>query len=194
LRFRFENRRLEKIIVHPPFPVQRIHISDYHISCLKSDLVDSCAGAPKLYPQPTGAAEAKALIGNRKQLVVIHPGSGSAKKNWPTDSFETLASFLTDRSFSVVWVLGPADFGIVPGNAPGTMLRNASLSALVHVCSSSSLYVGNDSGISHLAAATMLLLLQQEELRVFRVIRWVSRYVVIHAWQPYLCHKCSMPV
>jgi ADP-heptose:LPS heptosyltransferase len=131
-----------------------MHICDYHLSCLKSDLVNSGAEAPKLYSQPTGAAEARALIDNRKQLAVIHPGSGSAVKNWPIDRFATLARLLTDRSFGVVWVLGPAETGIVPENASGTILCNASLSTLVDVCSSSTLYVGNDSGISHLAAAT----------------------------------------
>jgi ADP-heptose:LPS heptosyltransferase len=153
LRFRFEDRRLEKILVHPPFPTQRMHICDYHLSCLK-DLVRPRSENPRLFPQQTGAAESKALIGNHRKIAVIHPGSGSAKKNWPRDCFETLARLLADRLFDVVWVTGPTEHGIVPESVRRTAICDTSLSTLVHVCSSSMLYVGNDSGISHLAAAT----------------------------------------
>jgi hypothetical protein len=84
--------------------------------------------------------------------VIIHPGSGSRKKNWPSESFRSLTQALDERGRSVWWCIGPAeeDFRI-PEN--GHILRAESLEALARHLSGAHLYVGNDSGISHLAAA-----------------------------------------
>jgi len=74
---------------------------------------------------------------------VIHPFSGSARKNWPLDRFRALASRLP---VPVAWCAGPEEdlAGAVRfGNLYdlGCWLRQARF------------YVGNDSGITHLAAA-----------------------------------------
>jgi ADP-heptose:LPS heptosyltransferase len=57
----------------------------------------------------------------------------------------------------VVWVIGEAEFDMPEraGDLPGSLiLRSLPLPILVHVLSGSSAYIGNDSGISHLAGAT----------------------------------------
>lgn len=84
--------------------------------------------------------------------VVIHPGSGSPTKNWPFDRFTRLAESLEARGRTVAWCLGPAEEGFrLPPEA--RVVRKESLVDLARTLAACSLYIGNDSGITHLAAA-----------------------------------------
>jgi ADP-heptose:LPS heptosyltransferase len=85
--------------------------------------------------------------------VLIHPGSGSPLKNWPADRFRALVDRLVARSWSVKIIVGPADgtaaktlHGAAPGVHPPTLLD---LTSALERCA---LYVGNDSGVTHLSA------------------------------------------
>ncbi len=82
---------------------------------------------------------------------IIHPGSGSARKNWPVERFAEVADYLQHRGRTVRWCLGPAEeaFQLPDGAVP---LRLASPVALAHCLAAAEGYVGNDSGVSHLAA------------------------------------------
>jgi ADP-heptose:LPS heptosyltransferase len=82
----------------------------------------------------------------REDFAVIHPFSGSAKKNWPLEKFRVLAHGL-EQSMPVHWCAGPDDPPL-----PGAMhLEN--LHDLACWLARARLYIGNDSGITHLAAA-----------------------------------------
>jgi ADP-heptose:LPS heptosyltransferase len=70
----------------------------------------------------------------REDFVIVHPYSSSAKKTWPLENFEAVAA----RLRRVKWC--------VPG-------RIDDLYELACWISKARLYIGNDSGISHLAAA-----------------------------------------
>jgi heptosyltransferase III len=70
----------------------------------------------------------------REEFTIIHPYSSSLKKNWPLENFQAVASQLKN----VEWC------------EPG---RIDDLYELACWISTASLYIGNDSGISHLAAA-----------------------------------------
>jgi hypothetical protein len=76
-------------------------------------------------------------------FAVIHPFSGNAAKNWPLQHFRELASALP---LPVEWCAGPEE------PLDGAR-RFPSLDLLANWLSTASLYIGNDSGISHLAAA-----------------------------------------
>ena len=86
---------------------------------------------------------------DRRPTVVIQPFSGSARKNWPLSSFEELARALT---VPVEWCIGPEE------QFPNA-LKFDDLAALAKWISGSRLYIGNDSGITHLAAAVGVPLL-----------------------------------
>lgn len=77
---------------------------------------------------------------------VIHPYSGSAHKNWPLDRFLALAARL---STPVVFTAGPEEE--LPASVP--QQRFDDVWALAQWLGNAALYVGNDSGPSHLAAA-----------------------------------------
>jgi heptosyltransferase-3 len=95
-------------------------------------------------------------FGNR---ILIHPGSGSPRKNWPRENWCRLIDQL---GLPVSLILGEAErsngeeaftsakrLGVKPLH-----LVNAPLEELVDALSHCRLFVGHDSGISHLAAAS----------------------------------------
>lgn len=77
---------------------------------------------------------------------VIHPFSGSPRKNWPLEKFRELARQL-EAETPVYWCAGPAD----PPLEGAVRIDN--LYELARWLAGARLYVGNDSGITHLAAA-----------------------------------------
>ena len=79
----------------------------------------------------------------RGDFVVIHPFSGSARKNWPLERFRAVAARLR---VPVQWCAGPEE--ALEGAA-----RFESLYELACWLARARVYLGNDSGISHLAAA-----------------------------------------
>ncbi|HPJ98672.1 MAG TPA: glycosyltransferase family 9 protein [Candidatus Hydrogenedentes bacterium] len=84
--------------------------------------------------------------------VVIHPGSGGKAKNWPFERFLRLSEALRARGREAHWCVGPAEEGIsLPKDAK--VVCEASLAALARRLAAARDYVGNDSGITHLAAA-----------------------------------------
>jgi heptosyltransferase-3 len=76
---------------------------------------------------------------------VIHPFSGSRKKCWPLERFQDLARRLAGR-MPVAWCAGPED------DLPSAV-HFADLYDLACWLASARVYIGNDSGPTHLAAA-----------------------------------------
>jgi heptosyltransferase III len=79
----------------------------------------------------------------RGDYAVIHPFSGSARKNWPLERFRELADRL---AMPVCWCAGPEE-------TLEDALRFDNLYELAGWLGSARVYIGNDSGITHLAAA-----------------------------------------
>jgi ADP-heptose:LPS heptosyltransferase len=78
-----------------------------------------------------------------ENFAAIHPFSGSAKKNWPLESFREVAARL---EMPVKWSAGPEE-------TLDHAVRFDDLYTLACWLSTARVYLGNDSGISHLAAA-----------------------------------------
>ncbi|HVP45292.1 MAG TPA: glycosyltransferase family 9 protein [Bryobacteraceae bacterium] len=78
-------------------------------------------------------------------FAVIHPFSGSAKKCWPLERYRELANRL-EAHMPIRWCVGPEE------PLPGAV-RIDDLYELACWLASARVYVGNDSGITHLAAA-----------------------------------------
>jgi heptosyltransferase-3 len=78
-------------------------------------------------------------------FAVIHPFSGSPKKCWPLDRYRALAR-LIEPHMPVRWCAGPEE------PLPGAV-RIADLYELACWLATACVYIGNDSGITHLAAA-----------------------------------------
>jgi len=90
-------------------------------------------------------------------MIAIHPGSGSTKKNWPRERWLEL---MTSLSAPLLLVLGEAElesWDPLPTELAAyprlEVAANLSLEALVTRLSHCALFLGHDSGVSHLAAA-----------------------------------------
>jgi Glycosyltransferase family 9 (heptosyltransferase) len=94
-----------------------------------------------------------------RPVVILQPGAGSASKRWPVEGFSAVAGEMARaRPLTVVVHEGPADAAAASALAaslgPDTIrLREPSLEALGGALAAAALYLGNDSGVSHLAAA-----------------------------------------
>jgi lipopolysaccharide heptosyltransferase III len=95
----------------------------------------------------------------RRSLIMVHPGADSALKRGPLAGFAAVAAALQrERSAAVVVHQGPADAEVAPAlraklGHDALLLTEPSLEALAGALGLVSLYLGNDSGVSHLAAA-----------------------------------------
>jgi ADP-heptose:LPS heptosyltransferase len=92
------------------------------------------------------------------RLVIVHPGAGGAEKRWPVEGFERVLAHLAERErCTLVLHEGPADAEAVRALAsrrPDALrLVEPPLPLLAGALGHAAIYVGNDSGISHLAAA-----------------------------------------
>ncbi|MGA2479165.1 MAG: glycosyltransferase family 9 protein [Spirochaetia bacterium] len=129
-----------------PFPRERIPIVDYHLSLFPREALVPEDRFPRLRTSDTP-------LSAPPSAVFLHPGSGGSGKNWPLERFGELARRLQGRGLTVVWIAGPAEEGVaLPDGAE--CWRSAPLSALAASLGRAWLYVGNDSGITHLAAAS----------------------------------------
>jgi ADP-heptose:LPS heptosyltransferase len=82
----------------------------------------------------------------REEFAAIHPFSGSPRKNWPLENFRELARQL-EAGMPVRWCAGPEDPPLEGA------VRIDDLYELARWLARAQMYVGNDSGITHLAAA-----------------------------------------
>lgn len=92
--------------------------------------------------------------------IVIHPGSGSPAKNWPVERFVDVIHRLRSQHKEVVAVVGEADAesaAVLAREVPDVpLLAGLSLTELAETLSVCGSFLGNDSGITHLAAAVGL--------------------------------------
>jgi ADP-heptose:LPS heptosyltransferase len=89
------------------------------------------------------------------RVLVLHPGSGGKRKRWAMNGFVEVARWWRGRTNGqVVILLGPAeDCEVAVWSAEGIVERSLSLWQVGALLSRADLYVGNDSGVSHLAGA-----------------------------------------
>jgi ADP-heptose:LPS heptosyltransferase len=115
-------------------------------------------------PGAFGAAGLRALaaagIDPASPLLVVHPGAGGRSKCWPGPGFAAVVESIRRAGFAAVLHQGPAtpDVEMVRQvlSALGEsvpVLRDPTLPELAGVLARAIGYVGNDSGVSHLACA-----------------------------------------
>ena len=96
----------------------------------------------------------------QSNCIVVHPGSGSEKKNWPVEKWIELARQLIERFRASVLVVGAeAEAAKIEkltravSNGNMEIAFNLPLPKLAERIVCGSLFIGHDSGITHLGAA-----------------------------------------
>ena len=164
------SRLLERLrafhLLAVPFPVtgSGVHASDHLLHTLQPLGLRMPAPVEGLAHMDSegGVAARKFLFEmgiEGRSFFAFHVGSGSARKNWSANKFAELAELARTTGLECLFIEGEAD------REPMTQLRralsweprvarNLDLSVLSSVLFRAVAYVGNDSGITHLAAAT----------------------------------------
>lgn len=97
-------------------------------------------------------------LGSGKKLVVIQPGSGGLHKCWHLDNFLAVAQKLNSEGIEVIFLLGPTELdrfsnaAIKKIGGIAKYFRDLSLDQVLELLSHANVFIGNDSGITHLAA------------------------------------------
>jgi ADP-heptose:LPS heptosyltransferase len=93
------------------------------------------------------------------RLVALHPGAGSVTKRWPLPRFINFAQQLAlQENVRVLIMEGPAETGLAEAMAQALpaekifSLQSVPLNLLAALVERCGAFVGNDSGIAHLAA------------------------------------------
>ncbi len=146
----------DAVVSFYPFrPVGDGHVAEAYLRAIDAD-AEVVVGQVEATSEDLAAAErVLARAGcDRSRLIVMFPGSGSASKNWAAGKFAALSSTLSNRA-SVAIVLGPAEAPIerIFREAGATVLKDLELGTVAGVARIATAFVGNDSGVSHLAAA-----------------------------------------
>jgi heptosyltransferase-2 len=151
-----------------PDEAEKVHATKVYLRPLERFAIFDADPVPRLMvPRAAGAAEITenkngdlAAPGNGRPTVVLHPGSGSEKKNWPEMRWANLLQHLVNSTdYKLLLVGGEAEgerLQRLAAALPVTRTRVAQslpltdLARLIQPCAA---FVGHDSGISHLAAA-----------------------------------------
>ncbi len=139
----------------PPRPParDRIHVAEFLLQNLIAGRLIEAAGANDLvsgWQQKT--CKTDRLIDASK--IIIHPGAGSIRKRWSLANFLNLADNLEKNGWQPHFVCGPAETDLDNDirRHHRQVYRFIELTDLVDWLKTSGGYIGNDSGISHLAA------------------------------------------
>ncbi len=92
-----------------------------------------------------------------QKIALIHPAAAFATKQWATEHFARVAEFLSDRGFAPVAIAAPNERALLEKLCSEAVVKittfDLSLPEVTALAAHSQLFVGNDSGIAHIAAA-----------------------------------------
>jgi heptosyltransferase III len=114
------------------------------------------------FPEDRRAQGRKRLqaLGVSGKPVLVHPGSGSPAKNWPVERYAEVIRRLQSKGREVAGIMGEADAAeaaVLAREVPGLpVLEGLALTELAETLAECAAFLGNDSGITHLAAAVGL--------------------------------------
>jgi ADP-heptose:LPS heptosyltransferase len=150
----------------PPWD-EKVHLTDHLLKQFAQYGLPTSGPNPRLHLKESDREWAKdfwrsqgVTLEERSKVIVLHPGSGSKKKVWPLERFLNLAQTLQDHLGSrILIVLGPAEGPEVQkafqemGPPSPILAKGLTLLQLASVMEGCWFFIGNDSGISHMAAA-----------------------------------------
>ena len=123
-----------------PFPTERIWVVEHYLRSLGFEEEEFSRELP-LEPLESSPFKGRA---------VLHPSSGSPKKNPDPELFFELEEFFERRGIESVYLIGEADLWLE--GKISRFVRSLDPLWIAKALKSSLLYVGLDSGISHLAS------------------------------------------
>jgi heptosyltransferase-2 len=153
---------------HRPDEADQIHATKVYLKPLERLAIFDADPVPRLvlnWQNSSGWADLPVSLDARQRVptMVFHPGSGSENKNWPEAKWAGLIQqiIMTTR-WNLLLVGGEAEGGrlrrlaaVLPP-ARCSIAQSLPLAELAQRIQSAAVFVGHDSGITHLAAAVGL--------------------------------------
>jgi len=166
LRAALERRGARQVIVAPsqPDPSAPEHVGCYLLRSLAPlgiEPNDEGVEQPEVRVPPEAEAAAQAELSaaglDWRPFVAVHPGSGSAAKNWPSEQYARIVDTLaTQHGLASIVLGGPADAAALrvlhdrAGSVP-SIVTDRPLLVVAALLRRAAGFLGNDSGLAHLA-------------------------------------------
>ena len=149
----------------PPNEVKENHLVDRYLDVLKPLGLENLPRIPQLQTNPLADSSVESIFKREKidsgsLLVGLGPGAGFEARRWPIERFAQLADHLIrNNRVRVLVFTGPEERHLVAGMRsifpPSTIfLDRLTISQLVSAQARLTLFIANDSGPSHTAAAS----------------------------------------
>ncbi len=121
-------------------PKSRLNVSSVALERIDQRLLDPALRAPHF------------------AFALMHPAAAFATKQWSTANFARTAEYLDENGIQTVAVASKAEAGVLyelkrESQAPIVTFDDLTLPEITALASKATLFVGNDSGIAHIAAA-----------------------------------------
>ncbi|MDE2887947.1 MAG: glycosyltransferase family 9 protein [Gemmatimonadota bacterium] len=146
-----------RAIVYDPRPTGGVHVVEHLLTPLRRMGIPTPDPNPRIRLDVDELAHAGEILAKHclsTPLVAVHPGSGGREKCWPLTSYFKLAQRLVNHRAGVLAVCGPVERDVVdelPAHLP--RLVPPDLRTLAALLRGADLFIGNDSGPGHIAAA-----------------------------------------
>jgi hypothetical protein len=127
-----------------------LHAAKAYARAVGASLVDLPAAGALTPPSSVSADALVREVG--APLLAVHAGAGARAKRWDAAGFVQVAHWWRSAGGAVVSLAGPAE-SEEPPLVASPEARDWPLPDLAAVLARAALYVGNDSGVSHLAGA-----------------------------------------
>jgi heptosyltransferase III len=146
---------------HRPDEAAGLHATKVYLQPLERLAIFDADPVPRLAlrPRPDSPDPQPSAL----NVLALHPGSGSDRKNWPEPKWAELLRHLMDSTDDDLLIVGGEAEGerlqrlaasLLPGRSQ--VAQSLPLAELAHRLAGCRAFIGHDSGISHLAAAVGL--------------------------------------
>jgi heptosyltransferase-2 len=152
-----------EVLTWPPHPPARVHITDHLLRPITRFLHGPYDRCPRIFPDPTAHQAANHFwqtAGLPAQgVIAFHLGSGGALKLWPLAGWHQVITWVARQGIPGLLISGPAEhnrdaqFWHTAGLPAWPHAHNLPLPHLAALLARCQMFVGHDSGVTHLAAA-----------------------------------------
>jgi heptosyltransferase-2 len=115
--------------------------------------------AARLFPSEADRLAVRKCRSNHQRTIALHCGSGSETKNWPIENWVELGDALVAKGHNLLFIAGEADrertqkLRATWQEGSVQFAENLPLTQVAALIEETA-FIGHDSGISHIAAAT----------------------------------------
>jgi len=135
------------------------------------------------------------VLNNRSDYALIHPTAAFATKTWPIANFARTADFLKDKGLQTIAVATKNERETLDtlskeSAAPIITLGDLTLPEITALASRAKIFIGNDSGIAHIAAAVntpSVVIFGSSNINHWRPFTDAPNEIV---YEPFACQPC----